>query len=266
MSGLLGESCLFTSDQLTGPAKAHPRPCPPLARHSPRTAYTNQVHRWTPVLATTILDHLPVTGKPRRHLTLRNPNTEMVRVRRSASENECPICMDPARFALETNCGHVYCATCIIQNWQTNFTITPMLCPYCRQEIILLLPCFSEGEVMAADVPAVMERERVVAQVQEYNRMYSQHPRSWYGQLQDLPTILRHIWAELFTWRGILMAFKLRVILSVVMAVLYVVSPIDIIPEAFLGLLGLADDVVVIIIILIQVSIVYRTVVANRDW
>lgn len=62
------------------------------------------------------------------------------------------------------------------------------------------------------------------------------------------------------------MAFKLRVILSVVMAVLYVVSPIDIIPEAFLGLLGLADDVVVIIIILIQVSIVYRTVVANRDW
>lgn len=62
------------------------------------------------------------------------------------------------------------------------------------------------------------------------------------------------------------MAFKLRVILSVVMAVLYVVSPIDIIPEAFLGLLGLADDVVVIIIILIQVSIVYRTVVANSDW
>lgn len=88
----------------------------------------------------------------------------------------------------------------------------------------------------------------------------------WYGQLQDLPTILRHIWAELFSWRGIFLAFKLRVILSVVMAILYVVTPIDIIPEAFLGLLGLADDVVVIIIILIQVSIVYRTVVANRDW
>lgn len=62
------------------------------------------------------------------------------------------------------------------------------------------------------------------------------------------------------------MAFKLRVIMSVVAAILYVVTPIDIIPEAFLGLLGLADDVVVIIIILIQVSIVYRTVVANRDW
>lgn len=228
------------------------------------------LHRCTathlPWLGTLTLDPLPVAGKPRRHLSLRFASTEMVRVRRSASENDCPICMDPARFAVETNCGHVYCARCIMQYWQTNFSTSPMLCPYCRQEIILLLPCFSEEEVMATDVQAVMERERVVAQVQEYNRMYSQHPRSWYGQLQDLPTILRHIWAELFTWRGILMAFKLRVILSVVMAVLYVVSPIDIIPEAFLGLLGLADDVVVIIIILIQVSIVYRTVVANRDW
>lgn len=42
--------------------------------------------------------------------------------------------------------------------------------------------------------------------------------------------------------------------------------PIDLIPEAFVGLLGLIDDVIVIAFLLIQVSVVYRTVVANRDW
>lgn len=87
-----------------------------------------------------------------------------------------------------------------------------------------------------------------------------------YGQLQDLPTILRHIWAEMFTWRGIETITRFRFIVCVVTAVLYAIAPIDLIPEAILGLLGLIDDVVVIAFLLIQVSVVYRTVVANRDW
>lgn len=33
----------------------------------------------------------------------------MVRTRSNSSRSECPICMDPARFAVETNCGHLYC-------------------------------------------------------------------------------------------------------------------------------------------------------------
>ncbi|KAK7066725.1 hypothetical protein SK128_006561 [Halocaridina rubra] len=190
----------------------------------------------------------------------------MVRARRSGMENECPICMDPAKFAVETNCGHMYCASCIIQNWRTNFTVSPMSCPFCRQEVTLLLPCFTDGENNTADIAEVEERERLMNDIKQYNRMYSEHPRSLYGQLQDLPTILRHIWAELFTWRGIEMISRFRVIICLVTGVLYAIMPIDIIPEAFLGLLGLIDDVVVIAFLLIQVSVVYRTVVANRDW
>ncbi|XP_071517183.1 E3 ubiquitin-protein ligase RNF170-like isoform X5 [Panulirus ornatus] len=190
----------------------------------------------------------------------------MVRVRRSASDNECPICMDLAKFAVETNCGHMYCASCIIQNWKTNFTMSPMPCPFCRQEVTLLLPCFSEGETNTTEITEIEERERVMADIKQYNRMYSEHPTSFYSQLQDLPTILRHIWAELFTWRGIEMLSRFRFLICVITAFLYAITPIDLIPEAFLGLIGLIDDVVVIVFLLIQVSVVYRTVVANRDW
>ncbi|XP_047479379.1 E3 ubiquitin-protein ligase RNF170-like [Penaeus chinensis] len=145
-----------------------------------------------------------------------DPGTRMVRVRRSASDNECPICMDPAKFAVETNCGHMYC-------W-----LTPQLG--------LLMGCLTC----------------------EFLTLY--------GQLQDLPTILRHIWAELFTWRGVEMISRFRVLICIVTAIIYAIMPIDLIPEAFVGLLGLIDDVIVIAFLLIQVSVVYRTVVANRDW
>ena len=59
---------------------------------------------------------------------------------------------------------------------------------------------------------------------------------------------------------------RFRVIVCLVTGVLYAIMPVDLIPEAFLGLLGLVDDVIVIAFLLIQVSVVYRTVVANRDW
>ncbi|XP_045581038.1 E3 ubiquitin-protein ligase RNF170 [Procambarus clarkii] len=219
------------------------------------------------VLAGFLLAKLkPPVQKQHIHEDEVSTDSDMVRVRRSASENECPICMDPAKFAVETNCGHMYCASCIIQNWRTNFSTSPMPCPFCRQEVTLLLPCFSEGETNTAELQEVEERERIMVDVQQYNRMYSEHPRSFYGQLQDLPTILRHIWAELFTWRGIEMLSRFRFLICVATAILYAITPIDLIPEAFLGLLGLIDDVVVIAFLLIQVSVVYRTVVANRDW
>lgn len=66
--------------------------------------------------------------------------------------------------------------------------------------------------------------------------------------------------------RGIETISRFRFIICVFTAVLYAIAPIDLIPEAVLGLIGLIDDVVVIAFLLIQVSIVYRTVVANRDW
>ncbi|CAM9632560.1 unnamed protein product [Discosporangium mesarthrocarpum] len=47
--------------------------------------------------------------------------------------------------------------------------------------------------------------------------------------------------------------------------VMYVISPVDIIPEALVGVLGLMDDVLAVLIFLVYLSIVYRAVLVAMD-
>ncbi|KAK3871470.1 hypothetical protein Pcinc_023377, partial [Petrolisthes cinctipes] len=193
-------------------------------------------------------------------------SAEMSQSRRPSTERECPICIDTPTYAVETNCGHIFCAKCFVQNWQTNFTVTPTLCPFCRQEVTLLIPCLTDNEQNTTDETEVREREHIMGEVGQYNRMYSTLPRSFTNQILDLPTLLRHLWREIFTWRGLAMLSKLRVLFFIVLGVVYAIAPVDLIPEAFLGVLGVFDDIVVALVILFKLIEVYRDVVANRDW
>ncbi|XP_076040422.1 E3 ubiquitin-protein ligase RNF170-like isoform X3 [Oratosquilla oratoria] len=183
---------------------------------------------------------------------------------RDTTHEECPICMERLKYGVETNCGHLYCAECFNMNWQRNFTTSPMPCPYCRQNVTLLIPCFTDAEANTSGLNE--EREGHLHNIQTYNRLYSEHPRSMVEQLRDLPILLRHMLGEMLTWRGLEMLSRMRVIICLVVGVLYAITPIDLVPEAFLGIIGLLDDLVVVIFLLIQVSIVYRNVVTNRDW
>ena len=46
--------------------------------------------------------------------------------------------------------------------------------------------------------------------------------------------------------------------------VLYLLSPFDLLPEAALGVFGLIDDLMFLLIILIYCTVVYRQVVTHR--
>lgn len=46
---------------------------------------------------------------------------------------------------------------------------------------------------------------------------------------------------------------------------LYVVSPIDLIPEAIFGIFGLVDDLFAVVYMLLYATGVYRVYVANRQ-
>ncbi|KAK4304641.1 hypothetical protein Pmani_023409 [Petrolisthes manimaculis] len=191
---------------------------------------------------------------------------EMSESRRPSTERECPICIDPPTYAVETNCGHIFCAKCFVQNWQTNFTVTPTLCPFCRQEVTLLIPCLTDNEQNTTDETEIREREHTMGEVGQYNRMYSTLPRSFTSQIMDLPTLLRHLWREIFTWQGLAMLSKIRILFFIVLGVVYAIVPIDLIPEAFLGVLGVFDDIVVALVILLKSIEIYRDYVANREW
>lgn len=82
--------------------------------------------------------------------------------------------------------------------------------------------------------------------------------------IQDLPTLLRHAWNEFFSVGGLIWMFRLRIIACFITALLYFISPLDLIPEAVFGIFGFLDDIFIILLLAIYVSIIYRQVIQNR--
>ncbi len=82
--------------------------------------------------------------------------------------------------------------------------------------------------------------------------------------VRDLPTLLRHFFADFFSVSGLIMMFRFRVVLLFVIFLIYFLSPLDIIPEAAFGILGFIDDLFIFMLFLIHITMMYRQVVAER--
>ena len=80
----------------------------------------------------------------------------------------------------------------------------------------------------------------------------------------DIPALLRHLARELFTVRGLILIRRLHLVLIVVLLLVYLILPLDLLPEAVFGVLGLLDDIIIIVGTLIYISLVYRTILAGR--
>ena len=51
--------------------------------------------------------------------------------------------------------------------------------------------------------------------------------------------------------------------MCVVAGLAYLLSPLDLIPEAFFGIVGLIDDVAVLLLVALYLALLYRNVLAN---
>ena len=58
--------------------------------------------------------------------------------------------------------------------------------------------------------------------------------------------------------------FRVRIIIFGVLALIYLLSPLDIIPEFAVGILGFLDDIFIVLLVAIYISIIYRGVLAHR--
>ncbi|KAG8454882.1 hypothetical protein GDO86_001199 [Hymenochirus boettgeri] len=199
-------------------------------------------------------------------------NQERVRVVREQLQNEqqenplprpqfysdmtCPVCLQQATFPVETNCGHLFCGSCIIAYWRYGSWLGAISCPICRQMVTLLFPMFRHAEQQDA--------QEIFQGVNNYNRRFSGQPRSLMDRIMDLPTLLRHAFREMFSVGGLFWMFRIRIVLCLLGALFYLVSPLDIIPEAVFGILGFLDDFFVLFLLLIYISIMYREVVTQR--
>ena len=183
--------------------------------------------------------------------------------RRSAStpnENEnCPICLDQLTIAVETNCGHVFCGPCVMAYYETGSWLHGMTCPVCRQEVSLLLPTSTLTEEQRTD-----EARQTLSSIHAYNRRFSGEPRTLLENIQDAPVLFRHLMRELFSVHGLVFMFRARVLLYLLLAFIYIISPLDLIPEAVAGFLGLFDDIIILVVVLVYVTVLYRNYVASQ--
>lgn len=130
-------------------------------------------------------------------------------------------------------------------------------CFSCNIQVTLLLPVFGEND-QSQDVVSLHQ------DISDYNRRFSGQPRSIMERIMDLPTLLRHAFREMFSVGGLFWMFRIRIILCLMGAFFYLISPLDFVPEALFGILGFLDDFFVIFLLLIYISIMYREVITQR--
>ncbi len=174
----------------------------------------------------------------------------------------CPVCLNDVALAVQANCGHWYCGTCIIAYWHHSSRVGGQLrCPCCRRGITLLHSGLTRAESESE------EGIRLTHNISQYNRRHSGLPVRFLDRLRDTPTLLQWLLAELFSPRGtaLLLAlhFTLPAVGSVLGAVAYVLSPIDLLPD--FSVIGLLDDVIVFLLLLVFISSLYRTQQAAEE-
>lgn len=75
--------------------------------------------------------------------------------------------------------------------------------------------------------------------------------------------LIPHILRQIFTVQNLAWTYRLRVILILLSVIAYVLSPLDIIPESVLGLLGIFDDILIMICAAVFLIIVYRDILSH---
>merc|ERR1712046_169871 len=155
------------------------------------------------------------------------------------------------------------CTSCLIEYWQTQGSARPVKCPYCRRQVTLLIPNWSDTAPEVASHPEEAQERR--RDLEEYNALHgNERARTVTERLLQVPVLLRHL-AHDFTrdpmttmLNFIRTALRMRRLLRVCLFFLYIASPIDLMPECVLGLIGLIDDLVVLILLLVVMTGVVR--------
>ena len=56
----------------------------------------------------------------------------------SAEPDNCCICLSRLAFPVDTNCGHTFCAECILSYWNHDQWPQPARCAVCRSQVIFI--------------------------------------------------------------------------------------------------------------------------------
>ncbi|XP_060192703.1 uncharacterized protein LOC132622172 isoform X2 [Lycium barbarum] len=80
-------------------------------------------------------------------------------------DDQCPICFGDFTIPCRTNCGHWFCATCILQLWNYKSTVQRCKCPICCRPISKLVP---EDTLLVRQ----QEDSELLRDIGRYNHLY----------------------------------------------------------------------------------------------
>uniref|UniRef100_A0A665UAW7 Si:dkey-183n20.15 n=1 Tax=Echeneis naucrates TaxID=173247 RepID=A0A665UAW7_ECHNA len=158
----------------------------------------------------------------------------------------CPVCLQMASFPVQTNCGHLFCAPCLIAYWRHSSWLDAISCPLLTMLVTIQV---------------------ILGEITDYNKRYSGAPRRLTDYLCDAPLLLQLLARSLGTMGWLVWLFFFRVALCCVGTVVSIssssASALETDPS-LCGLLGVLDDLVVIILLLICVINVNQQMVPER--
>lgn len=185
---------------------------------------------------------------------------------------DCPICYEEYTLPVETNCCHIYCASCIILAWETTESrgggqsrLAMLKCPYCRADVSIFAKRYEIFDGVNKQSPEYKYISATQNKISEYNQRFSNSRRNLIHYIKDIPLMLTHLWREATGQNGVLLFCRIQVIFAVLAGIIYLCMPYDIIPERIFGVVGMADDVIVCVSVLVYLSFFYRNIVLDED-
>lgn len=147
----------------------------------------------------------------------------------------------------------MFCAPCVIAYWRHGSWLDAISCPLCRQKVRELCHLFTASR-------SDRQSKEVLGEITDYNKRYSGAPRRVTDYLYDTPMLLQLLARGVSTMGGLVWLFFLRVALCCVGTVVSLCSPqLEAIPStesaletapSLCGLLGVLDDLVVVVLLL----------------
>lgn len=171
-------------------------------------------------------------------------NVEPVRQRPHGS---CPICLGTPVHPVWPTCEHSLCGGCFQQLFSRSPRAQVIRCPVCRQLMRAVLGGSSNHppELRAA--------------VRSYNRQHAGLPVGFFERLRDTPALVRDAISSMFArGNGLNLLVRARMLQSLVSMVVYLVLPMDLVPEAVYGVFGYLDDLVVALLLLSLIARMWR--------
>ena len=120
-------------------------------------------------------------------------NNDQQQIPNNAEQIQCSVCLGPITYPVETNCGHSFCAECVLAYWHADRWPSACRCPVCRREVTLLLS--DQWFERNGRYPA-----GITHQIQDYNMRMS-------GQLRPVSSVFVLYYNSMSSYTMKLVAF-----------------------------------------------------------